>query len=76
MTVSSTMYNTNNEEFEALKGEYFDDDKSDVELGCGKECTRIFLLFTCVNYDLNTSELECTDEEADNSEGITILQHT
>ena len=42
----SPINNTNHEEFEALIGEYFDDDESDVESECGKESIKIFIQFT------------------------------
>ena len=46
----SGIYDTSHDEFEALIGKYFNDDESNVESECGKECTKIFaLLFTDVN---------------------------
>ena len=41
----SRINDTNHEEFEALIGEYFDDDESDVESECGKESIKIFIQF-------------------------------
>ena len=42
----SRINDTSHEEFEALIGEYFDDDESDVESECGKESIKLFIQFT------------------------------